>query len=270
MPVKKTVRRMGEFEPSFEQGVISTQNLVPAGVATANSAVEVDVSNASTLLIQTVGTYTGALSVQGTVDGTTWVTIGGSDALIRYTSGAKAATIASGVQDIHAVDVTGLMKARVAGLAAMTGSVTVTLQTSQATVFATTEGTVAVSGSVTASGTTTNTPATPTTSNTNSAASTNATNVKNAAGTVYGIYASNVNAAIRYLKLYNKASAPTVGTDVPVLTIPIPATGFANVPFGALGKRFATGISFALTTGAADSDTAAVAANEIKVSIDYV
>jgi hypothetical protein len=39
--------------------------------------------------------------------------------------------------------------------------------------------------------------------------------VKASAGQVYSLFVSNINAAVRYLKLYNKASAPTVGTDVP-------------------------------------------------------
>ena len=80
----------------------------------------------------------------------------------------------------------------------------------------------------------------------------------------------DINAAIRYLKFYNKASAPTVGTDVPVITIPIPAGGAINIPFGTTGHRFATGIALAITTGAADSDTGAVAANEIKVATAYI
>ncbi len=50
-----------------------------------------------------------------------------------------------------------------------------------------------------------------------STADTNATSVKASAGTHYGVQAGNVNAAARYLKLYDKATAPTVvGTDVPV------------------------------------------------------
>ena len=110
----------------------------------------------------------------------------------------------------------------------------------------------------------------PTASNINSAATTNATSVKASAGTVYSVTASNINAAIRYLKFYNKASAPTVGTDVPVITIPIPAGGAINIPFGTTGHRFATGIALAITTGAADSDTGAVAANEIKVATAYI
>lgn len=105
-----------------------------------------------------------------------------------------------------------------------------------------------------------------------SAASTNATSVKASAGTLYALLVVNLNAAVRYLKLYNKASAPTVGTDTPVATIPIPAstTGAGvMVPLGP-GADFATGIALATTTGAADSDTGAVAANEIFVFGVYV
>lgn len=131
-------------------------------------------------------------------------------------------------------------------------------------------GTQPVSGTVTATVTgATQLPVTPTTTFTNSAATTNATNTKASAGTVWSVLASNINAAVRYLKLYNKASAPTVGTDVPVLTIPIPAGGVVQIDPGSNGIRFATGISWALTTAAADSDTTAVAASEIKVVISY-
>ncbi len=87
------------------------------------------------------------------------------------------------------------------------------------------------------------------------------------------ITVTNTNAAVRYLKIYNKASAPIVGTDTPVLVFAIPAatTGAgSNIPIGVPGIKFVTGIAFALTTGAADSDTAAVAANEIIVNLAYI
>lgn len=104
-----------------------------------------------------------------------------------------------------------------------------------------------------------------------SAASTNGTSVKGSAGHVYGIQAFNTNAAARYLKLYNKASAPTVGTDTPVkvLTIPGNTAGAGLIVESDKGLAFGTGIAFALTTGVADSDTGAVAANELVVNIDY-
>ena len=106
-----------------------------------------------------------------------------------------------------------------------------------------------------------------------SAATTNATSVKASAGTVYMITASNVNAAARYLKLYNKASAPTVGTDTPVHTFIIPgntAGAGTNIPVPTVGINFGTGIAFALTTEATDAGTTAVAASEIVINLAYV
>lgn len=106
-----------------------------------------------------------------------------------------------------------------------------------------------------------------------SAASTNATSLKGSAGVIYGIQISNINASPRYLKLYNKASAPTVGTDTPVKTLIIPgnATGAgSNVPISIRGINFSTGIAFALTVEATDAGTTGVAANEIVVNIDYI
>lgn len=131
-------------------------------------------------------------------------------------------------------------------------------------------GAVTVSGTVTSSTTVTANTPNPTSSAINSAATTNATSVKATAGNLFSITASNTNAAARFLKLYNKASAPTVGTDVPVLTIPIPPGSAVNLDFGTNGWRFATGIALAITAGAADSDTAAVAANEVKVLTAYI
>jgi hypothetical protein len=101
-----------------------------------------------------------------------------------------------------------------------------------------------------------------------SAASTNATSVKAGAGQVFGWYLSNTNSSARYVKLYNKASAPTVGSDTPVLTLCIPGSGGANVEFSH-GIEFGTGIALAITTGAADADTGAVASGEIIVNLFY-
>lgn len=104
-----------------------------------------------------------------------------------------------------------------------------------------------------------------------SAASTNATSVKASAGEVGFIYAVNLNAAVRFLKLYNKASSPTVGTDTPVATLPIPAstTGAGFMISIPEGVQFTTGIALAITTGYADADTGAVAAGEQFIWMGY-
>jgi len=106
-------------------------------------------------------------------------------------------------------------------------------------------------------------------SRTISAASTNATNVKGSAGQVYGIMASNTNAAARYLKLYNKATSPTIGTDTPVMTVMIPPNSSGVVAHWEMGLAFGTGIGFGLTTGVTDANTGAVSADEHVVHIFY-
>jgi hypothetical protein len=104
-----------------------------------------------------------------------------------------------------------------------------------------------------------------------SAASTNATSVKASAGQVYSVQVMNINSAARYLKLYDKASSPTVGTDTPVKTLLIPGNtaGAGMVLNWDKGLVFSSGIAFALTTGITDADTGAVSANETTVNIDY-
>ena len=101
-----------------------------------------------------------------------------------------------------------------------------------------------------------------------SAGSTNATSVKGSAGKVYGIQVNNANAAVRYLKLYDKATAPTVGSDTPVKTIMIPAGGTVVIS-SALGIAFASGIGFALTTEATVAGSTGVSASEHIVNLEY-
>lgn len=110
----------------------------------------------------------------------------------------------------------------------------------------------------------------PTLSAVNSAATTNATSVKASAGTVFSVCCSNTGGAAAFVKLYNLATAPTVGTSVPVLTISVPASGTVTIDFGTFGSRFGTGIALAITNLAADTDTTAVAAAQVKVLTNYV
>lgn len=104
-----------------------------------------------------------------------------------------------------------------------------------------------------------------------SAATTNATVAKASAGDLFAVQGYNTTASVVYLKLYNKATAPTVGTDTPIKTIAIPPN--APIPSNcawANGLYFSTGIAYALTGAAADSDTTAVAAGAIVgLNLDY-
>lgn len=101
-----------------------------------------------------------------------------------------------------------------------------------------------------------------------SAATTNAASIKGSAAKLYSAIANNQNAAVRYLKLYNKATAPTVGTDVPVLTLALQPNSTQSFQWPN-GLDFPTGLAMALTTEATDAGSTAVAVNEHVTNISY-
>ncbi len=80
------------------------------------------------LAVQVVGTYTGAITIQGSVDGTTWIAI----PVINANTGALTATIASATQGIFWADIGALKSVRAIALAAVTGTATVSLKASAA------------------------------------------------------------------------------------------------------------------------------------------
>jgi hypothetical protein len=93
--------------------------------------------------------------------------------------------------------------------------------------------------------------------------------VKATAGQVFGWYMFNAAATTHYVKLYNATAANvTVGTTTPVMTIPVPAGSGANIEF-TNGIAFGTAITVAATTGVADNDTGAPAANAVVVNVFY-
>lgn len=102
-------------------------------------------------------------------------------------------------------------------------------------------------------------------------ASTNSTNVKGSAATVYGLQASNDDTVPYYVKLYNKATAPTCGTDVPVagpFEIPANSSG-TNINFGTPGMAFGTGLGYCATKAITDADTTALVANKAALTLEY-
>ena len=106
----------------------------------------------------------------------------------------------------------------------------------------------------------------------NSAATTNGALVITGTSGLTSLYATNTGAGAAFVKLYNKATAPVVGTDIPEMVIPIPAAvaglpGVAAPNIGFIGMRFPLGLGISITGGAADTDTAAVAAGQVKVKL---
>jgi hypothetical protein len=72
-----------------------------------------------------------------------------------------------------------------------------------------------------------------------SAASTNATLVKPSAGALFGWLFYNTAAYDVFVKFYDKATAPVVGTDVPVLTVKVKA-GDKDEYISVFGRTFVT------------------------------
>jgi hypothetical protein len=94
-----------------------------------------------------------------------------------------------------------------------------------------------------------------------SAATTNCTLVQTGKVVMHDLIPVNTTATIYYLKLFNKATPPVAGTDVPSWTIPIPenAAG-AGLPIpSTLGLTFDAGLGFCLTGAIADNDTTVAA-----------
>jgi hypothetical protein len=97
-----------------------------------------------------------------------------------------------------------------------------------------------------------------------STVSTNATLVKTGPVLLKAILPINTTGAVYYLKLYDKATQPVCGTDVPKWRIPVPfgasnsGGGIDHTDNG--GLQFTNGLGFCLTSGIADNDTGNAAA----------
>lgn len=103
----------------------------------------------------------------------------------------------------------------------------------------------------------------------NSAATTNATSTKTSQARLLGWSLTNTSAATKYVRFYNKASAPTVGTDSPFFPVAIPPT--ENVSHSHVqGITFSLGLGYSITGGATDLDNTAVAAGDVVGAFFYV
>lgn len=100
-----------------------------------------------------------------------------------------------------------------------------------------------------------------------SAATTNSTLVFAGKRNLDRISLYNSTAAVKWFKVYDKATAPVVGTDVPIATLAIPANGALNL--SNLKLQVALGLGFGITGAVADNDTTATAINDVVGIIDH-
>lgn len=221
-----------------------------------------DVRELNTVLISITGTYTMTLVFEASDDdGITWFPIqvasvaSSSIATSHSTTNATTSYEAS----CHAFTLFRVRCSAFTSVGTHTVRITGTSRAVEPAPVAQISGTVSVSA----------TPANPTSSIFATAASTNAAVVKSSAGSLFNVTISNVTATAAYVKLYNKSTAPTVGTDVPAITIPAPANTTVNHDIGSVGARFSSGIGRAVTAAAVATDTG-VAVAGIQVQITYI
>lgn len=100
------------------------------------------------------------------------------------------------------------------------------------------------------------------------AASANLTSVTHAPTTLTGLIVMNTSANPRFVRLYNKATAPVPASDVPVLRFPLPAGDGLVLPL-AISLWFSAGLAFDITGAAADSDTTVVVAGDVTINLFY-
>jgi hypothetical protein len=98
-----------------------------SGTPTANSTTSLQLDgDIENVAIQVVGATFSAISVQGTVDGSNWVTLGGTQ-IVNLATGTGGATIPANTPGIYRVNVAGLLAVRATSLAASPGSPAVTI-----------------------------------------------------------------------------------------------------------------------------------------------
>jgi len=120
------------------------------------------------------------------------------------------------------------------------------------------------SGSFTTAGTATTTPISATgVILVETTAAVSLTSQKATGGNLYELTVSNNSGAVAAVKLYNKATAPVVATDSPIVVKSLAVGETWVAEWGALGKRFTTGIAMAVTSLPAKTDATAPAAGVV-------
>lgn len=92
--------------------------------------------------------------------------------------------------------------------------------------------------------------------------------IKASAGQLYGVHVYNKAGYPVFIKIHNKATDPTPGTDVVVRTIGVQADTQRDVVFP-FGLAFGTGIAFSIVKLLPDADATAVIAEDCVVDFDY-
>lgn len=96
--------------------------------------------------------------------------------------------------------------------------------------------------------------------------------MKSSSGSLMELSLFNPTAATIFVKLYDKSTAPAVATDSALLmdVFEVPTLVSRRAEYGLLGKRFGSGISYACTAGAGNTDATAPATAGLVIGGTYV
>lgn len=245
---------------------MSLYSVVRNDIRANGAIITIDSPTGNTVALDIRGTFVGTLQFESTIDGINWFAAAAIPLPFTQGSAVVSSTTAPGAWLVNSA---GTAQSRIRASAWTSGNASIVARTTEDD----NNFTLPTGTGITTVNSTFNPSATAggfsTTFHLISAASTNATSVKASAGTIGNIVVSNGAAAARFLKIYNLAVAPTVGTSTPVLTLLVPAGQTVSVPFSG-GMRLATGIALATTTGIAVADATAVALNDLAIHIDYI
>lgn len=239
----------------------TTGSLTAVGSVTA-----ANLNDACSALVVLQGTFSATVIFEGSGDGTNWFALQAARADTNSAITTAGLALAFTAQTIgYKLDLNGAVSFRVRISAYTSGTMNVLIAPSphsmQPTPYVALASVIGINASTSTTGMST--------SKLIAAAGVNATLIKGSAGKVYSYAYENDSATKVYLKFYNKATAPTVGTDVPFITIPVkPAE---KIVFNNdIGITFSLGIGLAVTGAAADSDTTAVSASGLIGALHFV
>ena len=237
-----------------------------AGSLNADLIPSTDVSAYRSATIQITGTWTGTLTFQGSNDNVNFVSILHQD--ITATNAASGSTLtANGFRYIFLTGFRYLrvrMTAYTSGTANAVAEFSITYNPPQ-NIVATLQSlasasqgqtSIAISAAVG-----------PQTPFRTTDANTTGQVVKASTGVIGAIHAYNNAATVRYLKIYDKATA-ALSSDTPNRTIGLPANSMTNIVY-VFTPRFLNGIGIRCTTGLPDNDTGAPTANDVMVTMDF-
>lgn len=241
--------------------------------------VSADVTQASNVMLYVTGVFTGHNSIfEGSIDnGVTWF---GLQAVRSNANTIETTTGVIAAPPVYAweASVNALTNFRIRATAHVSGTanwrIALGSYATEPIPAAQVSATQPVSGTVTAAVTAgTVNPVVPATSYIlNSLATTNIALIITGTSGLQAFYATNTGATVAFVKLYNKATAPVLATDVPAMILTVPAAvsglpGVCTLPIGFSGFRFVLGLGIAITGAVGDTDATAIAAGQVKVML---